>query len=157
MRICSGASRRVLLVGNVAIKIARVNLLRVFKHVWWALFQKDTAQEKYEKYRASTPQQAVGNYLRNLALHGFQANRQEFRLSRDYPELPLARVFGMYLGGFVLVMERGEPAPPHMTYELRQRHWGGDLNVPRHVCLFQGNPKFIDFGTPDALPFLGVQ
>ncbi|HEX5774355.1 MAG TPA: hypothetical protein VFY28_00115 [Candidatus Paceibacterota bacterium] len=94
--------------------------------------------------------------MRHRLIGGILANRQEYQISRDHPELPVARVRSIHLWGLMLVMERGEPAPPETAQGLCMRYRGGDLECPTHICLFGGTPRYIDYGHADAPRVFGI-
>lgn len=151
MQIRSGASRRVLLIGDVAIKFARFNVLRLFIHLYWMVCKPKLARRKFEaRYRRTTFVHSLFAYLTQLVLGGIRANRQERRLYLERPDLPLARVRAVYLGGYLLVMDRGQPASEALAAPLCARFPGGDLDQLKHVCLFGDTPRYIDYGHADA-------
>lgn len=158
-----GSTRAALLIGNRAIKISRINIFRPILQAFKMCLpvHADWRENRMAKYSAGrSVVQALREYLISSVIPGFRASRQEYRLSRTHPEQPLAYVHGIYLWGFVLVMERGTPVPAFASEILRSRvreHGGDcDLDQPKHVCAFVDGLRFIDYGHPDAPRLLGI-
>ncbi len=92
----------------------------------------------------------LSHALRQIA-SGVVSNRLEQGLYHTHPELPLAPVLRMYLGGLILVMERGEDVPAEHSANFRAQFSDDtDLVYPYHVCRFGTELRFIDYGNSDA-------
>lgn len=157
MRICIGGSRIVLLIGTRAIKFASFGVHRTPKHIWWWFSDPCRARGRYEQvYRRPTISESLLAYLMQMTFGGIRANRQEYQISRSHPELPVAPVLSIHAGGLILIMERGTPADETDACALCSRYPGADLDLPKHVCLVRGSPRYIDYGHPDAPHVLGI-
>ena len=152
MHIECGYTRIVILTDTKAIKIARVGrgIAELPFQAIRSLLDPAWFRQKVEE-RGGKPARAVLIQLRRVFRTGVACNRQEHRLYAEHPELPLAPVCGIYLGGLVLVMERGEPVSADESAPLRGQYaaWG-DLGEPRHTCRIRGKLCLIDYGHPLA-------
>jgi len=158
MPLAHGATRLVILTKNHAIKIARIRPLGVAMMAVRAFLQphrmrtavKDSKLEALPLWR---------RYLWlafYIGVGGVLANRQEVRLYRDYPELPLAPVVGSYLWGFIIVMLRGEPTTQEEALPLCNQYDHMDLDLPRHIFKFSDGLRYVDYGHPKVPEALGL-
>ena len=158
MFVCvrNGATRHVLLVGSVAIKVTRVGFISLIYSTYRYLFQRIEMEEKIKKYvRHRGLASGIKNYLGMIILYGRHANIQEHRLSIEYPELPFAKVLGIYCFGTILVMERGVPVSSEESLLFRQQFPNAEFrDMPHHTCLINGEFKIIDYGNIDDLVVL---
>ncbi len=155
-----GATRRVILVGNFAVKFARPGITYFLRNIFRGAHDPNWVQERISERNKS-------GILITLLLHaikifgqGLQANRQEHFLCKVHPELPLAKVQMMLLGGVVLVMQRGDEVCEKESLKLRRSYRssipsGGDLDKAHHVCRVNGRLVYVDYGHPDAGIVLG--
>lgn len=156
MRKRTGRSRRVLLLGDVAVKVARFGILRTLALLILALRKPSWAQERVRAQHKET-KRAISLSLLELFFGGVLANRREYRLYRDHPELPIAPVRAMYLWGLILVMERGNEVHEKESRSFRASFAdGADLKLPYHTCRINGQLRIIDYGHLDARRAFGV-
>lgn len=154
-----GATRRVLLVGGYAIKFAKLHVLTIALLVLRRVFDIKWLLQKIHKLGTKDcSANTIKNNISGMLFSGLYANRQEDVLYKNYPELPLAQVHCMLFCGLVLVMARGTPVPPSISWPLRKCYIdigdehgiSGDLDIAAHVCQIGRRLVFIDFGHPDA-------
>ncbi len=158
MRIKNGCTRMVILTKTSAIKIAfPLRPFRPFGIILENLLSGEL-RGKLGKHHGNLLQLLV----RIVTFGGIDANRRELRLSREHPEYPIMPVMRSYLGGFVIVMARGEP------HEQPGDQWGSRVALPSHLrdadlfytCnsgWYDGRLRFFDYGDPTAeeiLPLL---
>lgn len=155
MRITSGATRLVILTDDWAIKLPKFRIWRLFLQLCRGLFDWKWLTSKMEGDSGAAA--VLANHAFNHFFAGLMANRQENRLYRDHPGLPIAPVRGMYLFGLVLVMVRGEAVSPALSARFRAQYaaWG-DLGEPHHACHVRGELCLIDYGHPLAPTAFGV-
>lgn len=148
-----GNTRWVVLTKNRAIKFARFfRPLGPLAHVSRNLFQGGISRllEKINADRNGGPS-AIGKinfFLGCCFPPGIASNRREHELYSSHPELPIAPVLAMYLGGLVLVMERGQPVASEeerVYIDLAQEMYTEALE-PRHLCRFGASIKTVDYG-----------
>lgn len=156
MQVTSGATRVVLLIGGVAIKIARVKILRCAAHAIRGIRNPTWARGMLEQHAGTKSPGGMMQYALSMPFAGIRANRQEYRISRLRPDLPIAPVYGMYLFGLVLVMARGEPVSAQRSAALRKRFPDGDLEKPDHVCDVNGALCYVDYGHPLVPQLFGL-
>lgn len=156
VRICHGATRYVLLVGPLAIKVTRIGITNVICNTYTYIFKRANVADKVSKFtRGDSLLVGIRRYLSSLVLHGRRANIQEQRLSRDYPELPFAKVIGIYCYGTILLMERGSPVPAAQSAHFREQFPNSEFpDMPHHTCLVNGQMRIIDYGNADDLVVL---
>lgn len=107
MQIKCGTTRVVLLLGNHAIKIAKIRFLFFLRPIKDLLFNKERRKHLVAKYACSPRKLA-----RNSIAPGFFANRNEYRYSRLGKDSRVMPVKKQFLWGFVIVQERGIPILP---------------------------------------------
>ena len=153
VRVHAGATRHVLLVGSVAIKVTRVGFISLIYTTYRYLFQRAEMEQRIRKYAQNRGLvSGIKRYLGKIILNGRHANIQEHRLSREYTEFPFARVLGIYCFGTILIMERGTPVSARDSLLFRQQFPNSEFrDVPRHTCLVNGEYKIIDYGNIDDL------
>ncbi|HEV7121254.1 MAG TPA: hypothetical protein VGN56_00350 [Candidatus Paceibacterota bacterium] len=159
MRLAKGTTRFVILARRHAIKIARPRITHMLKRILSIPVRwKVTADRRvlFQSGEAVTGH-GVAARLRHFFLSGLAANRQEYRLSREHPELPIAPVHGLYLFGIVLVMARGERVEERASERFRAPyHATADLHSAAHVCRFSDRLLFVDYGHPDVPSAFGL-
>jgi len=104
MRIRYGATRFVLLIGDEAIKIGRIRLLRFFARMLILPFSRKRREHFFIKYGPTFWQAAL-----NDLCAGLYANLNEYeyyQASKDFRVMPTIR---QLLYGWVIVQLRGEP------------------------------------------------
>lgn len=156
MRVTHGCTRIVILTEHLAIKIAFP--FRPFQPavIFIRRLFDGTLIEKFREKRG----QMLRHALRIVTVSGIQANRQEIRLARSYPNYPLAPVLRSYLFGLIIVMPRGE------ALKYMPRGWDRRAELPadletdlfnlEHVCKFGKQCRFVDFGHPSAESVLNM-
>lgn len=104
MRIRYGATRFVFLIGNEAIKIGRIRLLRFLARMLILPFSRKRREHFFTKYGPMFWQAAL-----NDLCAGLYANRNEYeyyRESKDFRVMPTIR---QLLRGWIVVQLRGDP------------------------------------------------
>lgn len=156
MLIRAGCTRRVILVGDKAIKISRLGLTRMVRILVRGL-RKPARARKIALKRHAHALGSVWHCVLDVLFGGVLANRREYLLYREHPELPLAPVRAMYLWGAVVVMDRGTPVDRTESVAFRNRFRKfGDLRRAIHTCRVNGKLALIDYGHPAARQALGV-
>ena len=152
--ICTGGTRYVLLTKTYAIKVPRLNLRKLIQAIIKRVFSRTMSQGPQRTVNLK----AASRSVLALLCAGLEANRQENAIWNQHPELPIAPVIGMYLGGAVLVMQRGKELPVSRSVALAKRFPSlGDLEKPEHACGFPGGKiRFIDYGHPDVPSAFGL-
>lgn len=154
--VTSGATRVVLLIGNVAIKVTRIGILRCVVYAVRGIRNPTWARGMLEQQAGTKSPGGMLWYALTMPFAGIRANRQEFRISRLRLDLPIAPVYGMYLFGLILVMARGNPVSAQRSAALRKRFGGGDLEHPYHVCDINGALCYVDYGHPLVPQLFGL-
>lgn len=159
MRITHGATRIVILTGDKAVKVARTGIMsllyqaiaRITRPAWF---------REMSIVHGGTAQPSILIIIRHafrIIARGIRANRQEYRISKKHPELPIAPVHNMYLWGLVLVMARGDPVSARASSKLRRQYGAfGDLQFPKQVCRVKNRVCYVDYGHPTAPEAFGV-
>lgn len=104
MRISCGKTRLVVLIGDRALKFARIRPLRFVSRLALMCFSKYQRQRFCEKY-GSKFMVAVFNDV----CAGLVANRHEYRYYRRTKDVRVMPVLQMRWGGLLIVQRRGEP------------------------------------------------
>lgn len=159
MHVKAGCTRVVILTETTAIKIA-VPLSGPFLmlRIVLSALLKGELRAKLKKHEGNLTRLA----LRTGTIGGIESNRREIRISREHPEYPIAPVLRSYLGGFVIVMARGEPVDDvpnswNRKSSLPIRLQDTDLFYSQNIGRIKGKLSFIDYGDPTAdevLPLL---
>jgi hypothetical protein len=156
LTFANGYTRHVILVGNIAIKISRTGIIVTIQQVLHGILDPAWLRSRLSEHRITT-HRALFHRIVSILVGGVRANRQEHRLYTEHPELPIAPVHGLYLGGIILVMARGEPVSSRSSARLRKRYRAyGDLGEPYHVCRVRKRLCYIDYGHPLAPLAFGV-
>lgn len=156
MRITRGNTRTVILTDKYAIKFARFGILRLLRKLVRACLDPQWRAEKIE-LMSDPKNESLIPKVRRMFFHGHRANQQEHELWSAHPELPLAPVLGLYLGGFVLIMARGQDVPHDVSASFRDRFGDqGDLGRACQVCMFSDGLRYVDYGHPTAVAVLTV-
>lgn len=151
-----GMTRRTILVGDAAVKVARFGVLRTLTVLYRGMRKPSWARERV-RARSQNATRAIFLSMLELFFGGVFANRREYALYRDHPELPIARVRGMYLFGIVLVMDRGSDVGEIESAAFRTTFSNfADLGIPQHTCRIRGQLAIIDYGHPEARRAFGV-
>lgn len=159
MRITHGETRHVILTRHLAFKVARFRIGSIALRVLTAPVRWNLMGETGSRFENGDPITSIGIWsrLQSFIARGIRANRQEFRIFQEHPELPIAPVHRMYLGGLVLVMERGAPVDAEESRMLRARYAScEDLGLEEHVCRFANRLLYIDYGHPHAPRAFGI-
>ncbi|MCA9366490.1 hypothetical protein KC722_02820 [Candidatus Kaiserbacteria bacterium] len=152
MKFLYGATRWVILVGPVALKIARFRpyrlVARLFVHA-----RNGEVRMRLDKFDSRSKLVAVCRYIGA----GVSANRAEYHLYREDERLRLIPVKSIWFWGLVLVQSRGD-AIPHDCAEEATSHpmWSAMLEEAgsankalKQFCLFNGRPHLADYGRWD--------
>lgn len=154
-----GYTRVVILINDVVIKVAFPFRPFVLFYLVYNEIMKGTLCSKLKKYEGDI----LNRIIRTVFTGGIDANRREIRISREHPEYPIAHVLQSHLGGFILVMTRGESIeekdikPWKLLCLLPKHIREADLFYPRNGCRIAGTYLFCDYGDPSAeeiLPLL---
>jgi hypothetical protein len=155
MEIRSGDSRIVVLVGNKAIKIAKIRLLDPFRRLIGLVFSRSTRKELLTKYGHAPTRCATGRIFIGLI-----ANRNEYRYYQSTKDPRVMPVERQLLWGLAIVHERGIPIGPDEIVEdcpfhvtLEDAH---DLTGMHQFCRRSGTRQVVvvDFGNKETEEFL---
>lgn len=151
IKVKAGCTRVVILYNTIAIKIALpfrplAPLFIIFNEI-----MKGTLRNKLNKYEGGIFQIV----MRVVFTGGVDSNRREIRISQEHPEYPIARVLRSYLGGYIIVMIRGEEikmsyCPWDIDGSLPKNIRESDLFYPRNSCRIGKKYYFVDYGDPSA-------
>lgn len=152
MRFSWGATRFVILVGSIAIKLPRLRLI-------WALMRlmqygsKGKVRSRLRTYGRNTVHGGV-RYI----LSGWVANWQEYRLwASTRNPLLVPTVFSFF--GLINVQKRGEPVSDGKLRTnhpfpqlLRQMSPEGvaDMVRPANFCLYESRVRLLDYGSDEV-------
>ena len=131
MKVCSGATRVVLVTKNRAYKIARIRILWVVRRFLRAILDKSSlarAKKRYLHRKAFTFAYAF--------FPGIFANRAEYAVWKKFGSRHYNPVSHRYLWGFIIVQPRAEPVTEFEIMESPLRKLfslGGELGV---VCQY---------------------
>ena len=161
LKFDQGATRRVVLVGNYAIKISKFGISHLLNVSVRALFYRGWLKKRISECGdEKRPYNTVFRQIFLILTQGIKANRQEYRLSKKYPELPFAPVYATLFFGIIIIMKRGTPVPECRSKEFMQKNLkrglSADLDIPKHVCSLDGRLAYIDYGHPDIIEALGL-
>lgn len=151
MRIEQGCTRLVILTETAAIKVALPFRPFLPLFILAREFFNGGLRGKLKKHNGNLIRLAI----RVATFGGIAANRREMRIYREHPEYPVAPILRSYLGGFVIVMARGEavgtvPDPWGNRASLPSRLRDSDFFYARNVCRFGNELRLIDYGDPSA-------
>lgn len=161
--ITYGTTRVVLSVSpRTVIKVVRLRparlLMRLIKHA----FHRQVG-ERLQQFDEGNVWQAMLKYV----FAGFYANRQEWQLSQQYPEAPIARVSRMLLWGVILVQPRGEAIVAvdrlvvnHPLWSDMVEEMGSVKGALTQFARFGGRILLVDLGWPllsERLPLRLIQ
>ncbi len=149
-----GSSRLVLVAGNTAVKFA---MFRGFYFVRRFLYWKKQGLV-WKRMQMHNPNIPLA-ILKGL-FSGIVANLTEWKISREHPDLPLAKT--LFSLGLVNIQERPlrmimSPELPDCPFrELRDCHTNTvDLNKPEHFGWLGGRIVLVDYGTGEFKRALG--
>lgn len=146
MKFAYGVTRLVLLVGNSAIKFARIPWIKIINRgIFW------TGQGKL----LERPRQVYGSLhigILKYLLAGIIANVDEYHFGREFPDLPLAPTM-FTLFGLVNIQVRGEPVSASELkdcpfQDIAKAEPELDLKETKNFCRIKGRIVLADYGSP---------
>jgi len=146
-----GATRFVLLLGPVVIKIPRIRLSMLISRLFHHL-RNGTVRATMKKHEGKLLSIAAQG-----PLWGIRSSRGEYRFYAEHPDLPIAPIYWAPLGGFIIVQARGRPATSAelrrwLPCRLKSRGFMVNMELVRteHVCMIGAKPCLIDYGNEDS-------
>jgi hypothetical protein len=149
MHFAYGATRWVIVLDRVVIKFARIRPFRmVQRYFYWR--KRGGTKEPLKTFHKNRFIAAV-RYM----LFGIIANLAEARISRDFPEFPLAKT--LFSIGFVNVQVRADDVPksfdvddmPEPLKSLAHRYAeANDWWVRKHWGIIDNKVCMLDYGNP---------
>lgn len=156
MKIKLGTTRFVLLVGDSAIKIARIRPIRCFFRIVSFPFTSIGNHERFYKKYGNTFATAIPRYI----FFGFYANRMEFDFYQKHPEdcriVPTVKIFAW---GLVVIQKRGssvssetlELLSPFKNETILKHH---EVHHPKQFCQINNKVLLVDYGHRETCKFL---
>jgi hypothetical protein len=154
VEIKSGSTRLVVLVGDKAVKIAKIRLRDPFRRLLGFFFFQRTRRDLLSKY-SHAPIKCVGNRI----FIGIAANRNEYRYYTSTKDSRVMPVQKQLFGGLVIIQERGLPVTPDefmkdcLSISGDEIH---DMTGIHQFCRRFGTRQIvlIDFGNEETTKFL---
>ena len=152
MHVSWGATRFVILIGSVAIKIARPRLFRALQRLYYHQ-RRGEVREKLLAI-ANNPVVAIVKFL----CAGIIANRNEYRLWHESPRQYFVPTLFSF-GWLVNVQLRGTHVRPeeleidHPFRALLERRSPGfiaDMTKPANFCRYEGRVCLADYGSQET-------
>ncbi len=148
MRITHGCTRCVILIGDIAIKIALFRPIACLRSLLRPCDR--TVGERLRQYH-SNPAIAASKRI----FHGIFANLNEYSLYRQYPNLDLVPTLFSFFG-LINIQVRGESI---MEAEIKQcpfrdiaaQYPYSDLNKSKNFCRINGKIYLADYGGIEIL------
>lgn len=155
MEIKSGGTRIVILVGNKAVKIAKIRLLDPFRRLVGLIFSRSTREQLLTNYGHAPAKCGLKRILLGLI-----ANRNEYRYYQSTKDPRVMPVERQILWGLVIVHERGIPIDAGEIVEdcpfnvtIDEAH---DLTGMHQFCRRSETRRIvvIDFGNEETMNYL---
>lgn len=154
MRIAYGHTRFVILVGDKAIKVARLRLLRSLSRFVVLPFSQKRRDHFFGKYGSS-----FGRALWNDLWDGLFANQGEYEYYERFHDPRVIPTLTKLLGGWIVIQQRGEPIRSEECPDIfRSQAPENDMSNPaQYARSAEGSIVLVDYGkgtTREALQLL---
>ncbi len=150
MKIKQGATRIVILIGNMAIKIGKVRILRFTLRMISFPFSKYQRNRFYQKYG-----DAFWKAARQDILFGVLANRNEYRYYQETRDKRVVPTLKLFLGGLVVIQEKGKEVDTCFLSNIPfiQLH-PAEMGSTNQFCVLHDSILLADYGHSETCRIL---
>ncbi len=146
MKIRTGRTRIVFLVGDLAVKIAKPRFIRLIIRLILFPFVTQESRNGYYKTYGKNPFRSCKRYI----FFTIRANLNEYKYSKKYNDPDIMPVIKRYFFGLIITQKRGENLKnKNFKNPLLKLNIGlispesTDMN---QYCLFKGKTLLVDYG-----------